>query len=226
MPTRRGLSGRGNLVLASGPEPPCLSPRCSGTARMSEQGLLAQEGWAVRAAPGWHEDCGEHPCPPASNVYPLPAPLPRCHMGSGLQLGAPPTTQSRCRELPPTPSRLRVPSPGNRLCSGSVPALRRQRAGPRLSANGGICACALEAASGRGLGKTPSQAPQRGCSNCLGPEVLNVSSSGHPGVCVCLLWEGAGRCCLCDLGKEENQREPRSQHSEAGGRLWESGHGF
>lgn len=107
-----------------------------------------------------------------------------------------------------------------------VPALRRQRAGPRLSANGGICACALEAASGRGLGKTPSQAPQRGCSNRLGPEVLNVSSSGHPGVCVCLLWEGAGRCCLCDLGKEENQREPRSQHSEAGGRLWESGHGF
>lgn len=166
---------------------------------------------------------GSTPWPPASNFYPFPVPLPRCHMGSGLQLGAPPTTQSRCRELPPTPSRRPVPSPGNRLCSCSV----------SLACGG----------SGRDLGRQPVvvsvRAPER---QPLGGAWARPPLR-HPRGGAAIVW--AEKCCMChlkiiqvcagggwqvlhsDLGEEEEKHhEPRSRDPEAGWRVWESGHMF
>lgn len=89
-----------------------------------------------------------------------------------------------------------------------------------------LCVC-TRGSLWEGLGQDPLSGAPEGVQQSSGPRSAEcVIFRSSRCVCVCLLWEGAGRCCLCDLGKEENQREPRSQHSEAGGRLWESGHGF
>lgn len=131
---------------------------------------------------------------PASNPWSLHFPLPKCHMRKGLQLGVPSIPQHQCRELS-------LPAPQQTPCSwpreqavfllyggGSfwVPV-----AGPGQSANSGRCG--LEAAPGRGLGRTPSRAPPRGQADDHGPEVLNVSSMNTQ-VCASLWREGVGRC--------------------------------
>lgn len=158
---------------------------------MSERGLLAQEGWAVRAAPGWHEDCGEHPCPPASNVYPLPAPLPRCHMGSGLRLGAPQQPSLGAENCPPPPADSVFPPQGTgcalALCPCPAEAAGRTSA---VSQRWYLCVCA-RGSLWEGLGQDPLSGAPEGVQQSSGPrsaECVIFRSSR----CVCVSAVGGG----------------------------------
>lgn len=162
----------GHAVIA-----PAGAPACHPGAQGTPEGA---------AGPGrvgcWALLSGVGGAAPAPNPCLLPLFVPRSHKGRGLRVDACPTTQPQCRELPHT-SGLPAPSPPPR--TGYVLAAGYWWAGPGQSASGGTCG--IEAAPGKGLGKTPPRHPKG--ADGLGPGVLNESSVN---IQVCVSLAGGG----------------------------------